>query len=324
MVIKNNFWKNLKRPVMVTAPMSGVTDEAFRIMFLKYGKPDVFWTEFVSADGLFSKGKKYCLEILKFDPAERPIVAQIFGSDPLYFEKAAEAIAELGFDGIDINMGCPDRDIEKRGGGAALMNNYALAKEIIRATKKGAGSIPVSVKTRIGYEKNQIAEWIPALLEENIAALIVHFRTRNELSTPPAHWELAQEIIKLRDSYSPETLIIGNGDVKSIEEARQLAQKTGLDGVMIGRGILGNPWFFSDRVPLLSERLNAVIEHAEIFDEFHKKDIKKNGCCKQFDSVKKHFHAYTKGFNGAKDLRENLMKVKNASEARKVIENFLK
>lgn len=306
------------------APMSGVSDEAFRQMFLKYKKPSIFWTEFVSADGLFSQGRDYCLEILKFHPKERPIVAQIFGGSPLYFEKAAVEIAKLGFDGIDINMGCPDRDIEKRGGGAALIKNPDLAKEIIRATKRGAGKIPVSVKTRIGYDKNQIAEWIPVLLKEDIAALIVHFRTRNELSAPPAHWELAKEIVKLRDKISPKTLILGNGDVKSFAEAQKLTKETGLDGIMIGRSLLGNPWFFSDKLPSLSERLNAIIEHAEIFDKLHKEDMGKKGYCKQFASMKKHFHSYTKGFNGAKELREKLMKTKNAAETKKVIENFLK
>ena len=322
--MKANFWEKLKKPIMATAPMSGVTDEAFRQMFLRYGRPDVFWTEFVSAEGLFSKGRKYCLKILEFLPAEHPIVAQLFGSDPLHFQKAAEETAKLGFDGIDINMGCPDSDIEKKGGGAALIKNPKLAKEIIGAVKKGGSGIPVSVKTRIGYNKNQVAEWIPALLEENIAALTVHFRTRKEMSTPPAHWELAKEIVKLRDSYAPKTLILGNGDVKSLAEAHKLIKETGLDGIMVGRGLLGNPWFFSGREPLVPERLNAVMEHAEIFENFHKKDIGKNGYCKQFDSMKKHFHSYTKGFMGARELRDQLMKVKNAAETRKIIEKFLK
>jgi len=307
---------------MAMAPMSGVTDEAFRLMLLKYGKPDVFWTEFVSVDGLFSeKGKKYCLKVLEFNPKERPIVAQIFGAEPLYFEKAAKVIAELGFDGIDINMGCPNRDIEKIGGGAALMKTPELAKEIIRATKKGS-NLPVSVKTRIGYDKNEIAEWIPALLEESIAVLTVHFRTRNELSAPPAHWELAKEIIKIRDKISPETLIIGNGDVKFLAEAHKIVKETGLDGIMIGRGIMGDPWFFSEKTPTVPERLNAVIEHSEIFDNLHKEDMDKNGHYKQFDSIKKHFHSSVKGFNGAKELRESLMGVKNTSEAKKIIEDF--
>jgi len=310
---------------MAMAPMSGITDEAFRLMLLKYGKPDVFWTEFVSVDGLFSeKGKKYCLDILKFNPKERPIVAQIFGGDPAYFENAAKIIAELGFDGIDINMGCPNRDIEKIGGGAALIKTPELAKEIIRATKKGAGKIPVSVKTRIGYSKNEIAEWIPAILEEKVAALIIHFRVREEMFAPPAHWELAEEILKLRDKVSPETLIIGNGDVKSVEEAKELAKNTGIDGVMFGRSILGDPWFFAQQKPTIPERLNAVIEHSEIFDDLHKEKMDKNGHYKQFDAMKKHFHSSVKGFNGAKELRESLMAVKSTDEARNLIKNFLK
>jgi len=308
---------------MAIAPMSGVTDEAFRLMFLKYGRPDVFWTEFVPVEALFSRGREHCLEILKFSPAEHPIVAQVFGANPLQFEKAAEMLRELGFDGIDINMGCPDRDIEKQGGGAALMKNPELAKEIIRATKKGAKGMPVSVKTRIGYGKNQIKEWIPALLEENIAAITVHLRTRKEMFSSSAHWELAPEIVKLRDKYSPGTLILGNGDVKSAAEARQLSEKTGLDGIMVGRGAIGNPWFFSGKTPEVKERLAAIIEHAEIFEDLHEKDMDKNGCCKQFDSIKKHFHAYTKGFKGAKELRDRLMKVKNGAQAKKEIENFL-
>jgi nifR3 family TIM-barrel protein len=313
---KANFWKSLDKPVMVMAPMSGVTDKAFRQMFLKYKKPDVFWTEFVSADGLFSRGKDYCLEILKFHPEERPIVAQVFGGDPAYFEKAATLIEELGFDGIDINMGCPDKDIEKKGGGAALINNPTLAKEIIRAVKRGT-KIPISVKTRIGYGKNQIKEWIPALLEENISALTVHFRTKKEMYLGSAHWELANEVVKLRDKYAPETLILGNGDVKSLAEARELVDKTGLDSIMVGRGLLGNPWFFTDRIPSLSERLNAIVEHAEIFSAL-------NRPTPGWESLKKHFHAYAKGFRGSKDLREQLMKTKNTDEVRKVIDDFKK
>ena len=297
---------------MVAAPMSGVTDEAFRLMLLKNGRPDVFWTEFVSADGLVSeKGRKYCLEILKFNLKERPIVAQIFGGNPANFKIACKMVAKLGFDGIDINMGCPDSDIEKRGGGAALIKNPELAKEIIRAAKMGAGSVAISVKTRIGYEKNQVAEWIPEILKENIGALAVHFRTKKEMYAPGAHWELAKEIVELKNKLAPKTLILGNGDVKSLAEAHELIKKTGLDGVMIGRAVLGEPWFFSGRLPSLSERLNAITEHAQIY----------NG--KHFDRMKKHFHAYANGFAGARDLRDQLMKTKNAAETKKIIESFL-
>ena len=307
---------------MILAPMSGVTDDSFRRMILKLGRPDVFWTEFISAAALLTpKGRKYCLDVLKFSPKERPIVAQIFGSDPLQIEKACAVVAELGFDGIDINMGCPDKDIEKQGAGAALIKNPGLAKEIIKAAKRAASAeasasqgreLPVSVKTRIGYDKDEISKWIPALLKENIAALSVHFRTRKEQYSSFAHWELAKKIVKLRDKYSPKTLIIGNGDIKSLEQAKQFAEKYKVDGFMVGRGALTNPWFFAGREPSIAERLEAIVEHAEIFD------------VKTFDAVKKYFNAYAKGFNGAKELREELMKVKNSAETKKVVEDFSK
>ena len=285
------------------------------------GKPDVFFTEFIPVDGLFSKGYEKVLETLKFTKKEQPIVAQIWGSNPENFYKAAGLIKKLGFDGIDINMGCPDRDIEKQGAGAALIKNPVLAKEIIRAALRGAQNkqkkIPVSIKTRIGYNKNEISTWIPTLLEEDLAALTIHLRTRKEMYATPAHWELAEKIVKLRGKYAPKTLIIGNGDVKSVAEARELIKKTRVDGVMFGRSVLGNPWFFAPRslgevgFPTTAERLNAIIEHAELFEGEH------------FESIKKHFHAYAKGFEGAKELRESLMKVKNLAETKKVIENFL-
>ena len=306
---------------MAMAPMSGVTDDAFRQMFLKYGKPSVFWTEFVPVAGFFSKGREHCLKNLKFAPKEKPIVAQIFGSDPVLFEKAAKEIVKLGFDGIDINMGCPDYDVEKKGGGSALIKNFELAAEIIQATKRGAGKLPVSVKTRIGYGKNQINDWIVALLKQDIAALTVHLRTRNEMYRVAAHWELAKEIVKLKNKYAPKTIILGNGDIKSLEDARRLVKETGLDGVMIGRSMVGNPWFFhaprspkgvvgSDYMPTIKERLRAIIEHAEIFEKIGGHN---------FDSLKKHFHAYAKGFRGAKELRDCLMKVKSTEELKMVV-----
>ncbi len=307
---------------MLVAPMSGITDQAFRAMFLKHGRPAVFWTEFVSAKGLFSKGKSRCLDILKFDKKEHPIVAQVFGADPLYFGKTAKLLMELGFDGIDINMGCPNRNIEKSGSGAILIKNPSLAKKIIQEIKKEAPGFAISVKTRIGYKKNEIEEWIKAILEEEISALTVHFRTREELFCPPAHWELAKDIIELRNKYSPDTLIIGNGDVKSLEQANNLIKETGLDGVMIGRGAFGNPWLFSGKEPTKQERLKAIIDHAKIFYDFNKKEIKQEGKYNAFEKMKKHFCAYCKGFDNAKDLREQLMKTKNFKEVEEIIKNY--
>jgi len=311
-----NFWEKLKKPIMVQAPMSGVTDEAFRQMFLKYGRPDVFWTEFVSVDGLFSRGKDYCLDILKYASNEHPIVSQIFGSEPMCFERAAQLVVELGFDGIDINMGCPDRAIEKQGGGAALIKNLETAKEIIRATKRGAGKIPVSVKTRIGYNKNEIDSWIGGILEEQPAVLTVHFRTRGQGYLGVADWQLAKDVLALRDKISPQTLVFGNGDVKNVEQARQLAKDNGLDGVMIGRSLVGNPWFFSGKNPTKEDRLRAVLDRIEIFNKFCKD--------KHFDSLKKHFHAYLKGFNGAKELRDQLMQSKKLEKAKEILKTALR
>src|SRR4051812_23055635 len=232
----NNFWKKLKKPFFVLAPMADVTDAAFRRVIAKYsrhgeadGGPDVFWTEFVAADGLMSAGREKLKYDLIYTGAERPIVAQLFGSNPEKMEGAARLCAELGFDGIDINMGCPDRSIEKQGAGAAMIKTPAAARAVIRAAREGAPKLPISVKTRIGYNKNEIATWIPELLAEKPAALTIHCRTRKEMSLVPARWEHVREVTALRDKLSPETLIIGNGDARDIEDARAKALEFGAD-----------------------------------------------------------------------------------------------
>ncbi len=309
---------------MTMAPMANVTDAAFRQMFAKYGKPDVFWTEFVSVEGLLSKGKDRLLVDFWYSEKERPIVAQIFGSKPEQFEKVAKMIKELGFDGIDINMGCPDRDVEKQGAGAALIKTPELAKEIIRAAKRGAGGLPVSVKTRIGYSKNEIKEWLPTLLQENLSALVIHLRTRNEMSDVPAHWEFAGDIVTLRNKYAPKTILLGNGDVNTLDDAKIKIKESGFDGVMIGRGIFGNPWLFSEHIPSLQERLETMCEHAELFEKTFRNDKdKKDGYLKSFDVMKKHFKAYVTGFSGARELRILLMEAKNATEVRKITKEFI-
>ena len=318
-----DFWKKLKKPIMVQAPMSGVTDRAFRLMLLKYGKPDVFFTEFISASALFSpKAQKYCYDVLKFSSKERPIVAQIFGANLKEMEKASQIIASLGFDGIDINMGCPDRNVEKQGAGSALIKNPDLAVKVIKAVKKGAGNLPTSVKTRIGYNKNEIKQWIPTILKENISVLTVHLRTKKEGYTLPAHFELSKELIELRNKYAPQTLLIGNGDVKSLKDGLRIAKETKLDGIMIGRALLGNPWFFKPqnnpisgkiKESSLKLRLKVIIEHIELLGEE-----------KHFESIKKHFHAYAKGFLGSSKLRDSLMRTKNKIQAKEVIKKFIK
>ncbi len=320
--MNSGFWKKLKKPIMATAPMANVTDEAFRQMLVAYGRPSVFWTEFVSVEGLLSKGKERVLIDLQYKKNEHPIIAQVFGSKPEQFEKAAIIIRKLGFDGIDINMGCPDRDVEKQGAGAALIKNPKLAKEIIRATKRGAKTMPVSIKTRIGYSKDQIDEWIPVLLEEDIAALTIHLRTRKEMSDVAAHWDCMTKIVALRNRISPSTRILGNGDITSLDETYEKIGASGVDGVMIGRGLLGNPWFFSGYEPDFQERLHGMIAHAKLFEKLYVN--KKTGRIKSFDVMKKHFKAYTSGFRGAKDLRILLMETQNATEVQKIIEKFVK
>ena len=313
----SNFWEKLKKPIFVLAPMADVTDCAFRQIIAKYGKPDIFFTEFVSADGLAHLGAREKLLIdLKFSENEHPIVAQIFGGKPENIKKATELCRELGFDGIDINMGCPDRSIEKQCAGAGMIKNPELAEEVIRAAKASAGGLPVSVKTRIGY--NVLDEkWIRALLKENLAALTIHLRTRKEMSAVPAHWEYMKRIVELRDEISPETLIIGNGDAVDLEDAEQKVKETGCDGVMLGRAIFGNPFLFSKKIPTLKQKLEVMTEHTKLFE-------KKLGKYKNFAIMKKHYKAYVNGFDGAKELRMKLMETKNAAEVENITNDFLK
>lgn len=337
----SNFWKKLKTPFFVLAPMADVTDAAFRQVITKYGKPDVLWTEFVSADGLASEGRKVLKYDLIFSKKEKPIVVQLFSSHVEKMREASKYCAELGFDGIDINMGCPDRSIEKQRAGAAMMKDMKNAGEIIQAVKDGikdAGKdIPVSVKTRIGYNKENINEWIPFLLEQEIEVLTIHARTRKEMSKVPANWDHIKRIVEIRNDMKVETLIIGNGDVESLEEGQTLAKETGCDGIMIGRGIFGNPWFFaglsgrrsfleeelsdgkgkSFGKKVIKEKLKVLIEHTNLYEKLLSN-------VKNFAVMKKHYKAYVNGFDGAKELRIELMGTNSAKEVEVLIKKFLK
>ena len=314
-----NFWKNLKRPIFVLAPMADVTDSAFRAIIAKHGKPDVTWTEFVSADGLAlapEEGRKKLLKDLEFTDAERPIVAQFFTSSAENMGKAAELAKELGFDGIDINMGCPDRSIEKQGAGAAMMKNPKLAREVLRAAIEGAAGLPVSVKTRIGYNKVELENWLPEILKENPAVVTIHARTRKEMSKVPARWEFVKRAVEIRNELGSNTLILGNGDALNIEDARKKCEETGADGVMLGRAIFGMPWLFSEKVPTLEERLLVMVEHTKLFQ-------KNLGEVKNFAVMKKHYKAYVNSFDGAGELRAKLMEASNAEEVEDIVKNFL-
>jgi nifR3 family TIM-barrel protein len=317
-----SFWKGLKKPFFCLAPMANVTDSVFRKMITKYGKPDVMWTEFVSADGLNSVGRRKLHHNLVFSKKEKPIVAQLFTGHPDQILEAGKLVAKLGFDGLDLNMGCPDKAVEKQGGGASLMKKPEIALEIIKNAMDCG--LPVSVKTRIGYKAIEW-DWIKLMLNQKLPALTIHLRTRKEMSDVPAHWEIMPEIVRLRDEISPETLIIGNGDVYSVEDGREKIAKYGCDGVMIGRGIFGKPWFFGNAKKLVIDnspegiktRLKILLEHTKLFEKtFLTKKLK------NFDVMKKHFKAYVSGWKGAKELRVELMNCKNSREVAGVVREY--
>jgi len=331
---KKNFWNKLKRPFFCLAPMSDVTDVAFRRMLAKYGKninnknQIVFWTEFVSADGLCNKvGRKNLMHILKFSKIEKPIVAQVFGANPVNMKKACQIISKLGFDGIDINMGCPDKSVIKQGAGSALIKTPTLAREIIKAAIAGANGLPVSVKTRVGFNKEEIDTWVPELLKEDISALTIHARTKKEMSKVPANWAYVKRVVELVKKSGKNILVIGNGDIKNLEEGRKRISEMGCDGVMIGRGVFGNPWFFSETTPsadchpslekegkgeVISKKLTALLEHTKLFEKLLGKE-------KNFSVMKKHYKAYVHGFDGAKELRIKLMETNSYREVKELI-----
>jgi len=342
-----NFWQQLPKPFLTVAPMADVTDATFRQMVAKYSKhtradgteggADVTWTEFVAADGIVRatpEGKKKLMADLIYGEEERPIVAQLFSRHPEHMEYTAKLCLELGFDGIDINMGCPAGAIIDQGCGAAMIRTPEIAVEVIRAAKRGAksdaGGIPVSVKTRLGYNTDQVEDWIPVLLRENIAALTVHARTRKEMSKVPARWERLTRVVELRNELAPETLIIGNGDVLTRADGFNKIATYGVDGAMVGRALFGNPWFFHptrqlptrltalpthgvDRDTIMTadttnvaieyitieERLRVLVEHTYLFCELLP--------FKNFAVMKKHYKAYVGGWPGAAEFRAVLM-----------------
>jgi tRNA-dihydrouridine synthase len=352
--MQENFWTDLykknkgKRPIIALAPMADVTDIVFRNLIAEksdYGKVDeneenmseldVLWTEFVSVNGLVhEKGREALLLDLKYKEQERPIVAQIFGEDPDKFTRVAALCAELGYDGVDINMGCPDKNVLGQKSGSYLINTPEIAKDIIIQSRQGVENyreenkiekqVPITVKTRIGYNKIEYKEWLGELLKTKPTVLSLHLRTRKEMSLVPAHWKLSAEIVEwIRGEFGyPETggpIIILNGDVLDIADAYTKWKMSGCDGIMIGRGIFGNPWLFSKSIKKedlsINEILETAIEHTYRFEEeLH---------FKSFAIMKKHFKAYVNGFKGAKELRVKMMEATNGREVEEVVRKFL-
>ena len=307
-----NFWEGLQKPIMILAPMEGVTDTVFRQIVSSVGKPDVFFTEFVPVDAILSKAQDKILEkSLKYDDIERPIVAQIWGTDPKKFYHSAKLLKKMGFDGIDINMGCPVKDVIKKGACSALIKNPKLAQEIILATIKGANGLPVSVKTRIGFSEIETENWVRVLLQTPIAALTLHLRTVYEMSRVPAHWEEIEKAIKIRNELKSQAKIIGNGDIKTLAEARDKCERYGVDGVMVGRGIFENVWVFNSKIDpekiTPKQKVELLLNHLILFKKVW-------GDTKNFGIMKKFVKCYVNNFNGATEEREILMATKNLTD----------
>ncbi len=348
-----SFWTELasKKSILALAPMEDVTDTSFRKLILEIARPDVLFTEFTSSEGVQSEGKQRVIHRLKFDKKkERPIVAQIWGVTPEDYYHTAQMILEMNFDGIDINMGCPVKKIVKQGACSALIKNPNLAKEITLAVKEGVkDKIPVSIKTRIGFNKIQTEEWIGFLLQECKPEVItIHGRTAKEMSKTSNNWEEIFKTVKLREvlqkDLTKKTLILGNGDIRSYQEAQKKIEENHLDGVMIGRGVFYNLWIFDpksridkngslwlgEKLITKEDRINLLRRHIEIwisdwslktFDSNLSKDPNTNRrYIKNFAILKRFFKIYISGFSGAGDLRSQLMQTNNHLQVLEILD----
>lgn len=329
--MENNFWQEIisktgkfengnRKPFFSLAPMEAVTDVIFRHVVAEAARPDVFYTEFTNSASFCSeKGVHSTRGRLHFTEDEQPIVAQIWGSKPENFAQMSKGLAEMGYHAIDINMGCPDKAVIKSGGGSDLIRNPELAGEIIAAAKEGG--LPISVKTRLGFSRiDEWHDWLKFLLEQDIAVLTVHLRTKKEMSKVDAHFEMISEILALRDEIAPQTLIQINGDILSVRQGLELAEKyPGIDGIMIGRGVFANPFVFETEAREYSkaELINLLKLHLDIFDEYATRfEIRK------FEPLKRFFKIYIREFDGASDLRAKLIETKSTAEVREVLTEF--
>jgi tRNA-dihydrouridine synthase len=320
-----NYLDNLPKPFFVLAPMDDVTDTVFRQIVAGCAAPDLYFTEFVNADGLQSPGRPKLLKKLRFTAGEQPLIVQIWGRDPDNFRKTAEQLAdgtlahELGllegvnFAGVDLNMGCPQKTEVKNGTCTALMNNRPLAEEIILATQEGLdGKLPMSIKTRLGFSEVDMT-WIEFVLTKKLQMLTIHGRTKAQMSKVPADWEAIGRVRELRDQLSPDTRIVGNGDVMSRQQGVDLANKYQLDGIMIGRGIFQDPFVFSERSSPWQEytaeqRRALYTKHVELFAKTWMNRER------PIQTLNKFCKIYINGFDGAKELREQLMSAGSSDE----------
>ncbi len=332
------------------APMAGVSDEPFRLTVAKYGRPDFIYTEFIWPEALLSMSEETLKNII-YSENERPVIVQIVGSNPSVFYKITPILCELGFNGIDINMGCPDKHILARGAGAALIKNPSLAKELVEATKKSINDwvlgktlkdygytlkeinfwktfrkkyhfkspkirkfIPVSLKTRIGYTAPDI-KWLRFVITKiKPEVLVLHVRTFKENRRGPGHWDIMKKIIPLATKNG--VIIIGNGGINSYTEALDKIKKYNLKGLMIAQGALGNPWIFNGKKPTPKEKLKIALEHAKLYKNLFGE--------KKFFTMRKHLLWYTNGLENSKELRRQLCQVSTYKECQKIINQYLK
>ncbi|MBI4836543.1 MAG: tRNA-dihydrouridine synthase [Candidatus Abawacabacteria bacterium] len=339
------FWDQLPEPILGLSPMDGVTDAAFRFIVAQCGKPDLLITEFVSVEGMnVGNPEKVFLPFL-YDEIERPIVAQVFGTNIDAFYQAAIMVHHMGFDGIDINMGCPAKNVSAKGAGAGLIRTPDLAREIIRAVKQGAHDahqgktiedlkipqrtkdflaktyskhratqlLPVSVKTRIGYDEIVVEKWVENLLLETPANISLHGRTLMQMYSGTADWQAIARAAKIIKATT--TSVLGNGDIKDLSMAKDHITNFGVDGVLIGRATFGNPWFFSQKEVHISQRLQTAIQHAYKYEEIYGTTF--------FHPMRKHLAWYTHGFEGAKELRVQLIKSNSAHEVEEILRRHL-
>lgn len=316
--MKENFWQELPRPFFVLAPMEDVTDVVFRHVISKAAKPDVFFTEFTNSESYcHSEGKESLRGRLTFTDDEQPIVAHIWGDKPEHFREMSIGMAEMGFRGVDLNMGCPAPNVFKHGRGAGLILRQEVAADLIQAAK--AGGLPVSVKTRLGHAKvDEWREWLKHLLEQDIANLSIHLRTKVEMSKVDAHWELIPEIKQLRDEIAPHTLLTINGDIPNRQVGMELVEKYGVDGVMIGRGVFHDPFAFEkERIEHSpKELLDLLRYHLDLLDEYTNMEPQ------LFKTLRRFYKIYARDFRGASDLRVQLMESHSTAEARVLLDEF--
>jgi tRNA-dihydrouridine synthase len=311
-----SFWDELPRPFFILAPMEAVTDVVFRHVVSAAARPDVYFTEFVNSASYCSpKGEHSTRGRLTFTEDEHPMVAQIWGNSPEQFAIMSKGLAEKGYKGIDINMGCPVTNVAKKACGSGLIREPELAAELIAAAK--AGGLPVSVKTRLGFTHiDEWRDWLTHILKQDIVNLTIHLRTRKEMSKADAHFELIPEIKKLRDEIAPHTLLTINGDIRDRQHGEELVAEYGVDGVMIGRGVFHNPFAFE--IEKREHSREELLGLLRLQLDLHDKYTAELGP-RKFDPLKRFFKIYVREFEGASELRDKLMHTKDTDEVRQLL-----